>query len=70
MLAITVSVMTPVYASIDVAMLSNTVSPYVVGGDDVDSNTPASENFMASLRNNKVAEKLFVVQRLLMISGY
>ncbi|PSW60553.1 serine protease [Photobacterium kishitanii] len=59
MLAITVSVMTPVYASTDVAMLSNTVSPYVVGGDDVDSNTPASENFMASLRNNKVAEKPF-----------
>ncbi|SKA11231.1 trypsin-like serine protease [Photobacterium toruni] len=53
MLAIIVSMSAPVYAS------SNIVSPYVVGGDDVDNNTPASENFMASLRNNKAGEEPF-----------
>ena len=56
MLAITASVTAPVYASTDSVMSANIVSPYVVGGDKVDSNTPASENFMASLRNNKAGE--------------
>lgn len=59
MLAITASVTAPVYASTDSVMSANIVSPYVIGGDDVDSNTPASENFMASLRNNKAGETPF-----------
>lgn len=54
MLAIIASISTPVCASSD-----TTVSPYVVGGHDVDTNTPASENFMASLRNNKDGETPF-----------
>ncbi|MCD9522326.1 trypsin-like serine protease [Photobacterium carnosum] len=54
MLAIVTSISAPVCASSD-----TTVSPYVVGGHDVDTNTPASENFMASLRNNKDGETPF-----------
>jgi secreted trypsin-like serine protease len=54
MLAIIASISTPVCASSD-----TTVSPYVVGGSDVDTNTPVSENFMASLRNNKDGETPF-----------
>ncbi|MBY3788006.1 trypsin-like serine protease [Photobacterium carnosum] len=54
MLAIVTSISAPVSASSD-----TTVSPYVVGGHDVDTNTPASENFMASLRNNKDGETPF-----------
>ncbi|KAE8177161.1 trypsin-like serine protease [Photobacterium carnosum] len=54
MLAIITSISAPVSASSD-----TTVSPYVVGGHDVDTNTPASENFMASLRNNKDGETPF-----------
>ena len=59
MLAITASMSAPVVASTDSVMSANIVSPYVVGGDDVDSNTPATENFMASLRNNKAGEEPF-----------
>ncbi|MCD9475285.1 trypsin-like serine protease [Photobacterium phosphoreum] len=59
MLAITASVTAPVYASTGSVMLANIVSPYVIGGDDVDSNTPATENFMASLRKNKAGEEPF-----------
>ncbi|WP_163920384.1 trypsin-like serine protease [Photobacterium sp. Alg240-V54] len=59
MLAITASITTPVYASIDAVISQNIVSPYVVGGDDVDSNTPATENFMVSLRNNKADDTPF-----------
>ena len=54
MLAIAASISTPVCASSDTI-----VSPYVVGGSDVDTNTPVSENFMASLRNNKDGETPF-----------
>ena len=54
MLAIVASISMPVCASSD-----TTVSPYVIAGNDVDSNTPASENFMASLRNNKDGETPF-----------
>ncbi|PLC57586.1 trypsin-like serine protease [Photobacterium carnosum] len=54
MLAIIASISTPVCASSDTI-----VSPYVVGGSDVDTNTPVSENFMASLRNNKDGETPF-----------
>ncbi|PSW38692.1 serine protease [Photobacterium phosphoreum] len=59
MLAITASVTAPVYASTDAVISSKIVSPYVIGGDDVDSNTPATENFMALLRNNKAGETPF-----------
>ncbi|WP_394167281.1 trypsin-like serine protease [Photobacterium piscicola] len=54
MLAIAASISMPVCASSDTI-----VSPYVVGGSDVDTNTPVSENFMASLRNNKAGETPF-----------
>ncbi|MEC6823550.1 trypsin-like serine protease [Photobacterium piscicola] len=56
MLAIAASISTPACASTD---LSNIASPYIIAGNDVDTNTPASENFMASLRNNKDGETPF-----------